>query len=167
MSNKLEETLAVIRQVMEQFKDPVRRPSICSPLDRVHSLRWCLGVDDVRLRLHSRVSLVVRDGTAGPRISQMSHRHAFDHRQSSSLQFRRGEQPLPTMPTPCATPAEISRTSSSLVSLSPCTVRCSLQIDLLYDDFHVVKLPLLDDEVRGVDQIRRFSQHLLQQYRLQ
>lgn len=38
------------------------------------------------------------------------------------------------------------------------------QIDELYEDFHIVKMPLLSNEVRGVVALRTFAQYLIEPY---
>ncbi|MFH4982691.1 hypothetical protein AB6A40_009400 [Gnathostoma spinigerum] len=60
--------------------------------------------------------------------------------------------------------------SSGCVKCKKCLARYNIQqkylkqIDDLYDDFNVTKLPLLEQEVRGPEHIRRFSEYLVHPY---
>lgn len=53
-------------------------------------------------------------------------------------------------------------------SLSHCRIAMQakyvVQMEELYDDFHLVKLPLLDSEVRGVENLRRIGGYLTTPY---
>ncbi|CAF0999672.1 unnamed protein product [Didymodactylos carnosus] len=120
MSNKLEETLVVIRQVMEQFQNPVEFLSLYETERLVQELA------KTNIDTHNII------------VNQILF-------QSDSKNH----------------PSECKK----------CKARMKLQnkyieqIDDLYEDFNIIKLPLLDDEVRGSENINAFSRYLLEPYK--
>lgn len=80
----------------------------------------------------------------------------------------------PPLPLTCKAPSpgrppSLPLPSTHILSL-PCgsltTALCSLpQMEDLYEDFHIVKLPLLPHEVRGADKVNTFSALLLEPYK--
>lgn len=55
----------------------------------LHSQTRPIESNHFRLRLHSRISVTVRNGTFGSRIDQMRHRHTQYHRQSIATEIEK------------------------------------------------------------------------------
>jgi hypothetical protein len=83
MMGKLEQTKKVIEEVNKQFKNPVRSPLGRS--ERIVVFMYVAGHDDVRVRVHTRVLVPVRDGTAGAGAQQVPNRRAEHHHQPGPL----------------------------------------------------------------------------------
>jgi len=122
-----------------------------------------IGKDDLCLRVHLRIPVIIWNRTTSSRIDSLRDRHTQHSRKPTSL---------PEEMYVCFNFHYFSSCRQCIASnCEHCGVRQKMQQKYLaeahelYDEFfHIVRLPLLTEEVRGPQKLTEFSKMLVEPY---
>lgn len=181
-SNKMEDMLAVIQQVNEQFRNPDQTTFICVCIAEFLSLyeteRLVQELTKYGIDTHNIVVnqlLFLKEGDIPCRLCLARHKIQDKYLdQVTNVVFTNNIIEIYCF-------LKFFLDFSNILYLSfyqsinqiKYKIKFSKLINIffpfkimdLYEDFHVTKLPLLEREVRGVQQVREFSENLVRPYK--
>uniref|UniRef100_A0A0X3NQF4 ATPase ASNA1 homolog n=2 Tax=Schistocephalus solidus TaxID=70667 RepID=A0A0X3NQF4_SCHSO len=137
ISQALESRLPVVREITRQFKDPSQTTFVCVCIAEF-------------LSMYETERLV--QALAAQEID--IHNIIVNQLLFPNLPIEDGDEAKKKPISDCRMCLARHRIQSKYLE----------QILELYDDMHVIQLPQLEEEVRGVDRVRAFSKHLLTPY---
>lgn len=142
-TGKLRETLDIVRQINQQFKDPELTTFVCVCIAEFLSM---YETERLIQALLKQVRLIL--------ILMIEIKFWFQDIDTRNIIVNQLLFP--------------DKTSTGEINCKKCNARYKIQskylsqIDDLYEeDFHIVKLPLLENEVRGTTKLSEFSERLL------
>ncbi|VEL17987.1 unnamed protein product [Protopolystoma xenopodis] len=143
VASMLESYLPVVRKITEQFKDPSKTTFVCVCIPEFLSMyeteRLVQELTAQEIDVHNII------------INQLLFPKPILDAEGNPIPEHIDDEPRSS----CRMCLARERIQTKYLG----------QILELYEDMHVMQLPLLEEEVRGFDQVRNFSEHLMKPFR--
>ncbi|KAF5397434.1 Arsenical pump-driving ATPase [Paragonimus heterotremus] len=146
LTNALETRLPIVKEITRQFKDPSQTTFVCVCIPEFLSMYETERLVQELTAQEIDVHNVIINQILFPNLLTTGAEGESSHHSCSAT---------PKAPTDCRMCLARHRIQSKYLE----------QILELYEDMHVIQLPQLENEVRGVESVKAFAKHLLTPYR--
>ncbi|CAH8827382.1 unnamed protein product [Trichobilharzia szidati] len=147
LTNALETRLPIVKEITRQFKDPDQTTFICVCIPEFLSMYETERLVQELTAHDIDVHNVIVNQLLFPNLKSSSSTCDADHESKNNS----SNEP----PTTCRMCLARHRIQSKYLE----------QILELYEDMHVIQLPQLEQEIRGIQSVKEFSELLLKPYR--
>ncbi|KAF7246079.1 hypothetical protein EG68_09959 [Paragonimus skrjabini miyazakii] len=146
LTNALETRLPIVKEITRQFKDPSQTTFVCVCIPEFLSMYETERLVQELTAQEIDVHNVIINQILFPNLLTTGAEGESSHHSCNATA---------TAPTDCRMCLARHRIQSKYLE----------QILELYEDMHVIQLPQLEDEIRGVESVKAFAKHLLTPYR--